>query len=153
MRAARVSIIRSLAPVGLSLSTQRGLNPAKIAQKCASGQSSLLNQHWEFHHGFTVPHMIRPSAGPIVAVCCYILSQDSQGSKMTFLMSRKLYLSFSRKPSFCFQNYLILITDKETEAETLPYFPKSSQQQGHGYLFTSPKLASARIFLYHPENR
>lgn len=50
MKAAKVSIISSLAPVDLCLSAQRGLDPAKITQECASGLSSLLNQPWEFYH-------------------------------------------------------------------------------------------------------
>lgn len=32
------------------LSAQNGLDPAKIAQECASGQSLFLNQHWEIRH-------------------------------------------------------------------------------------------------------
>ena len=63
------------------LSAQKGLDPAKITQECVSGH-------------FPLSPMIQLPPDLIVAVSSYILSQDSWGPKMIFLMSRELNLSF-----------------------------------------------------------
>lgn len=91
---ARVDNTNLLVLVGLVSEYAERIRSCKDISRMSIRSIFMLTQHWEFYHRFIVNDMSRQSPGLIVAICSYILLQDGQGPKMTFLVSRKLCFVF-----------------------------------------------------------